>query len=253
MFDPFRDFETAGYLRNVRRDKIEADIKHFEHNLFRANLEEALDHLATQEILSYRDFLEVHRILFSNYYPWAGQDRAVTLPNSAVRKGDVLFAHPQAARWAVNEGLRLGQNKAEMNKRPGEIMGLFAYGHPFLDGNGRTMLLVHLELSYRAGFSLFWAGVRKADYLDALTREIAEPGHGILDGYLEPFKRPPLKRGHWVDGLLSMKGLDGLGEANRMEGDFNDLGIAEKYRNYDERRSYSIKNSSRNEQKGRNG
>ncbi|MDR2788101.1 MAG: hypothetical protein LBD06_07045, partial [Candidatus Accumulibacter sp.] len=59
------------------------------------------------------------------------------------------------------------------------------------------------------------------------------------DGYLEPFRRPPLERGHWMDGILSMKGLDGLGEANRIEGDFNDPGIAEKYRDYDERRAYS--------------
>jgi cell filamentation protein len=241
MFDPFRDFETAGYLRNIRKDKNEADIKHFEHNLFRANLEEALDYLAAQEILTYRDFLEVHRILFSSYYPWAGQDRTITLPRGAVRKGNVLFAHPQAACLAVNEGLRLGQNKREMNKRPGEVMGLFAYGHPFLDGNGRTMFLVHLELSYRAGFSLFWAGVRKADYLEALSLEIAKPGRGILDGYLEPFKHPRLERGHWMDGILSLKGLDGLSETNRMEGDFDDPGITEKYRNYDERRGYSYK------------
>ena len=32
MFDPFHDFNTAGYLRNVRRDKAEETIKHFEHN-----------------------------------------------------------------------------------------------------------------------------------------------------------------------------------------------------------------------------
>jgi hypothetical protein len=38
-----------------------------------------------------------------------------------------------------------------------------------------------------------------------------------------------------------MKGLDGLDEANQMEGDFSDTGIAEKYRNYDEQRSYLYK------------
>ena len=66
MFDPFKDFDVAGYLRNVRRDKNETDIKHFEHNLFRANIDPALAHLAKQQTLTYRDFLEVHRILFSN-------------------------------------------------------------------------------------------------------------------------------------------------------------------------------------------
>jgi cell filamentation protein len=33
MFDPFKDFEVAGYLRNARKDKDESIIKHFEHNL----------------------------------------------------------------------------------------------------------------------------------------------------------------------------------------------------------------------------
>ena len=243
MFDPFRDFDVAGYLRNVRKDKNEADIKHFEHNLFRANIDVALQHLAGQEILAYRDFLEVHRILFSHYYPWAGQDRAMTLPGSAVGKGGVLFAHPQASRLAIDEGLRIGQNKTEMNKRYGEVMGLFAYGHPFLDGNGRTMLLVHLELSYRAGFSIAWADVRKADYLAALSQEIDQPGHGILDDYLRCFKGSRLERGQWVDDVFSIKGLDGLGEANQLEGDFNDPEISAKYREYETRRAYSYGNA----------
>ena len=84
VFDPFSDFETAGYLRNVRKDKDEDVIKHFEHNLFRANLDSALVYLASRKVLAYRDFLEVHRILFSDYYPWAGQDRATTTPNIAL-------------------------------------------------------------------------------------------------------------------------------------------------------------------------
>lgn len=53
MFDPFNDFESAGYLRNVRRDKDESVVKHLEHNLFRANLDAALEYLATVEFLAY--------------------------------------------------------------------------------------------------------------------------------------------------------------------------------------------------------
>jgi fido (protein-threonine AMPylation protein) len=29
-----------------------------------------------------------------------------------------------------------------MRERPGEVMGYFAHGHPFLDGNGRTIMVV---------------------------------------------------------------------------------------------------------------
>ena len=61
MFDPFNDFEVAGYLRNVRKDKNETKIKHFEHDLFRANLDKALAYLSAKKVLSYPDFQFVGR------------------------------------------------------------------------------------------------------------------------------------------------------------------------------------------------
>ena len=33
-----------------------------------------------------------------------------------------------------------GQEKETMRAKPGEVMGLFAYGHPFLDGNGERRI-----------------------------------------------------------------------------------------------------------------
>ncbi len=93
MFDPFGDFESKGYLRNVRKDKEESAVKRFEHNVFRANIGDALDYLSKRKHIEYIDFLEVHRILFSDYYPWAGQDRALTLPDKPVIKGNVLLPY----------------------------------------------------------------------------------------------------------------------------------------------------------------
>lgn len=222
MFDPFHDFEAEGYLRNVRKDKNPRDIKHFEHNLFEANLEAACDYLATRPELVYRDFLDVHEILFADYYPWAGQDRLTTAPNSAITKGDVLFAHPQDARRAVEHGLRMAQEPSVLARKPGEVMGLFAYGHPFLDGNGRTMLLLHMELCYRAGFSIQWELTRKNDYLQALSLEIDTPGKGILDEYLLQFKGPKIAHDSWGVKILGMKGLDGLDRHIHLEGELPD-------------------------------
>lgn len=250
LFDPFNDFEIEGYLRNVRKDKDEAKIKHFEHDLFRANLESALAYLATKKVLVYADFLVVHRILFSDYYPWAGKDRSETMPDRAVVKGDVLFCHPQDSRRAVESGLRIGQDKTIMARKPGEVMGLFAYGHPFLDGNGRTMLLVHLELSYRAGFSISWADTSKADYLGALSREIDKPGHGILDAYLLRFKCPRLERDKWGTNILSLKGLDGFDEGSKIDGNLTDKDVQERYRQFEKHRGYgptAIPNSERDD------
>lgn len=188
MFDPFNDFETAGYLRNNFKEKDLLKIKKIEHDAFSENLPDALRYLSSKKIITYNDFLKIHEILFSDFYPWAGQDRLTTSPNIAISKSDTTFANPQDIKMAINEGLRLGQMK--MSKSPGVVMGMFAFGHPFLDGNGRTMLLVHMELCQRAGFSISWANTNKKDYLDSLSKEIDTPDMRILDDYLLNFINP---------------------------------------------------------------
>lgn len=225
----------------VRQDKDPETIKHVEHGLFCLNLERALAHLASRKTLSYDDFLRVHHLLFTDYYPWAGQDRAALLPDSAVSKGGVLFSHPYSARRAVEHALCLGQNKATMTQKSGEVMGLFAFGHPFLDGNGRTMLLVHMELCHRAGFSIAWQHTNKDDYLGALTREIETPGKGVLDEYMLRFKGPQLARGTWGNAILAIKGLNGMDEPNQIEESLSDPMVAEKYRQHEASRGYSYR------------
>ncbi len=161
-FDPFGDFETRGYLRNVFGEKDPDIIKHLEHSAFVAGIAEASKHLASISRLSYGDVLRTHEILFRDLYPWAGQDRMRTVPEIAVSKGPVLFAHPRDAKAAVEYGLKLGSDVPAMKARPGEVMGYLAFGHPFLDGNGRTIMVVHAELAERAGFSIEWTATRSS-------------------------------------------------------------------------------------------
>ena len=98
MFDPFKDFDTAGYLRNFAAEKDLDIVKAAEHELFRANLPEVVHHLATLTQITYADFCQVHKILFQGLYPWAGQDRSLTAPDSAVHKGEPLSVHPSRSR-----------------------------------------------------------------------------------------------------------------------------------------------------------
>ena len=239
MFDPFKDFATAGYLRNTLGEKDPQSIKTLEHLAFDQNLAEALEYLATRKVIGYDNFLMVHKILFSEFYPWAGQDRTVTAPNISVSKGDVLFCHPADARRALTEGLRLAQSKGKMVESPGLIMGFFAYGHPFLDGNGRTMLLTHMELAHRAGFSIAWASTKKDAYLAALSSEIEAPGKGILDAYLKPFVGPKLERNTWSKSVLSVKGLGGFRDEYQVGGELTDALVMEKYRLFEQKRDYA--------------
>ena len=240
MFDPFRDFATAGYLRNHEAENDLDLIKVAEHELFRAKVGEAIAFLSKAKRLEYRHFLEVHKILFQGLYPWAGQDRATTTPDLAISKAGTLFAHPHAARLAVEEGLRIGQDKKKMREAPGLVMGLFAYGHPFLDGNGRTMLVVHWELCHRAGFAIDWNRTSKTDYLTELSKEIAMPSRGILDAYLLAFVTERQGHDDWASFAPDLKGLDGRHVDDVVDGSFDDLQVATKYEDFERRRGYEI-------------
>ena len=153
-FDPFGDFATEGYLRNFEKEKDLAIVKRAENASFTTGLDEAFASLAKPKTLSYDEVLTTHGILFGAIYPWAGQDRTQTAPKLTIKKGLVIFANAPEIRAAVEFALRKGQDKDYMKAKPGEIMGYLAYGHPFLDGNGRTIMTVHSVLTQRAGFSI---------------------------------------------------------------------------------------------------
>lgn len=208
-FDPFGDFATEGYLRNFEKEKDLAIVKRAENASFMTGLDEAFAHLAESKVLTYGDVLKTHGILFGAVYRWAGQDRSQTAPKLTIKKGAVIFANAPEIRSAVEFALRKGQDKAYMKAKPGEIMGYLAYGHPFLDGNGRTIMTVHSVLAQRAGFSINWSATNKDAYLEALTKEIENPSEGHLDAYLKPFMRDPVAYEQLATAIVQAPGLDG--------------------------------------------
>lgn len=210
MFDPFGDYETAGYLRNIEGTKDLDTLKRQEHVFFEANLEKALSYLQSVDgDITYENFLKVHHILFGDFYPWAGQDRHVLGVGRLVSKGNrVQFEASEECQRAIKWGLSKANDRACLRREPGTIMGIFAWGHPFLDGNGRTMLIVHTELCHRAGFSINWVASNKNDYLNALTLEIENPQGKHLDKYLLPFVSDILHK-DLLQHLKSLPGLDG--------------------------------------------
>jgi cell filamentation protein len=227
-FDPFGDFDACGYLRNTAQEKNAAIVRRLEHASFTTGIDAAFAQLAKKNPIAYADVLSTHKILFGAIYPWAGQDRAATSPDIAVSRGGVLFAHPRHIRNAIEHGLRLGNDPVAMRARPGEVMGYFAYGHPFLDGNGRTIMVIHAALAQRAGFSVEWAATDKTAYLEALTKELDEPGKGILDAYLKPYIRPAVS--DLSEHVSTAKGLGGgAGEADTVYGRNDDPAVQAKY------------------------
>jgi cell filamentation protein len=115
-----------------------------------------------------------------------------------------------------------------MASHPGTVMGYLAFGHPFLDGNGRTIMVVHCILAQRAGISIDWASTDKTAYLAALTRELNEPDKGHLDAYLKPFVGKALSESALPASISGAPGLDGQGE-DRVLGKTDDAKIKAEY------------------------
>lgn len=215
-FDPFGDFETAGYLQNTLRLKDPLEVKESEHLSFELSLEDALEYLARKRSLDYKSLLKVHEILFSDFYHRAGKDRNELVPHLAVFKGSqddprhTAFEHPNAIKRSIDYALELASNPERFRDCPGDVMGQLAFAHPFLDGNGRTILLVFMELCYRAKFAIEWSRTNKDDYLRVLSEEIRNPFEGHLNNYLKPFVVDIAHRDEWPGMIGGIKGLDGL-------------------------------------------
>ncbi|BAM92216.1 putative cell filamentation protein [Bradyrhizobium oligotrophicum S58] len=227
-FDPFGDFETRGYLRNLAKAKDRALVQRLQHNSFLTGIDAGLRYLESRSFLTYADVLQTHKTLFEAVFPWAGEDRLTNAPTIFVNKGTVLFAHPKDIRRAVDHALVKGQDKPFMAEKPGEIMGYLAYGHPFLDGNGRTIMLIHAELARRAGFGIDWSATDKEQYLAALAREIEAPNQGKLDMYLKPFIRKITGKDDLVTAIKAAPGLDG-GNADAVAGPTGDPALEARY------------------------
>jgi cell filamentation protein len=145
-----------------------------------------------------------------------------------VSRGGVLFAHPKYIQSAIEHALKLGNDPTTMREKPGEVMGYLAHGHPFLDGNGRTIMVIHAVLAQRAGFSIDWAATDKNAYLDALTNELDDPGKGILDAYLKPYVRSVVD--NLAYRLAAAKGLDGgAAEVDTVYGHNDDPAVQAQY------------------------
>jgi hypothetical protein len=93
VFDPFGDFETRGYLRNVDGIEDLDELKYIEHGFFKSNLEAAMAYLhAVKGSICYVHFLEVHRILFGEF---CRDGSSQVLMPTTVRAGACASAGPQ--------------------------------------------------------------------------------------------------------------------------------------------------------------
>lgn len=66
------------------------------------------------------------------------------------------------------------------------------------------------------------------------------PGKGTLDSYLLQFKSPKMNRDDLRSAISSINGLNGLDKNNQVDGSISDPAIAEKYKKFEQQRSYTL-------------
>ena len=117
----------------------------------------------------------MHRYLFQDVYPWAGetrQDRAfhgykpaanvqadhiVTYANHRRVSADVEVL---AAQLTAENNLK-GLSKPQFVERAAYYLDHFNHVHPFREGNGRTMQAVLMQLGHQAGYRISFEKVYK--------------------------------------------------------------------------------------------
>ncbi len=171
ILDPFGDYQTEGYLRNFFKEKNLAIVGHLETAAFEAQVHQTIRFLRRQPVIHYEHITEAHKQLFDSVYPWAGQDRSENAPHIAIAKAGYnnLFAHPADVRRAAEYALNKAKDVAYLREHPGEVFGYLAHAHPFLEGNGRTILTIFAELCRRGGFHIRWEEIDKDMFLQTLT------------------------------------------------------------------------------------
>jgi cell filamentation protein len=175
--DPYLDPAT-GILRNLVGATTERQLAAAEADLSSARLLQLLAHPPKPS----RDLDEVraiHRALFQDVYPWAGQVRVVDLrrriegaepflPASSIDRGSMFFA-AELRRDNLLRGLSRDQFVQTL---PYHYTNL-NYIHPFREGNGRTQRVFWSLVAGDAGWQIDWRAVR-GDVNDRASRVATE-------------------------------------------------------------------------------
>jgi cell filamentation protein len=161
MLDPHFDSKN-GILKNVPGIIDQNMLEDFE----RIQATKAIVNLRANPVQGVFDsahLKEIHRRIFQNIYPWAGEFRQVNIRRSA----SFFFALVQFMEMNLKgtltklgtENHLKGLNAAAFASRAAYYLGELNAIHPFREGNGRTQREFIRELAAEAGHRLNWSRV----------------------------------------------------------------------------------------------
>ncbi len=130
----------------------------------------------------------IHRFLFQDVFPWAGDFRVVT-----ISKGNSPFAPWQHIESSLadllarlrQEQFLCGIDAAALIARSAFYLGELNAIHPFREGNGRTQREFIRQLALGAGHPLSWAGFTQQQMTDASIQSHLKGDHSALASILK--------------------------------------------------------------------
>jgi len=165
MADPYV-YPGTDILRNLADIRDRDLLRDFEIEWTTQRLSEGLP--AAE--LTPHGYQAIHRHIFQDVYPWAGEIRTVTL-----HKPGATFCLPQyigpelAKRFDIiaSENFLKGSIPSDFAKRAAEHVSELNVIHPFREGNGRTNRAFMKLLAQRAGHELALQTILPGEWLEA--------------------------------------------------------------------------------------
>jgi len=114
------------------------------------------------------DYLrQLHRNLFGEVYPWAGQLRQVDISKGNTRFCTWTRIAPEAKRLlaALADGLAHFPSTPSLVILVAEAYGEFNLIHPFREGNGRTQRMFFEHALLVHGYGLSWQDIQREEWI----------------------------------------------------------------------------------------
>ncbi len=167
--DPYV-YPGTDVLKNLRDIRELTRLSAFEGDMSQFRLSE-LEHRPLKGKFDTAHLQAIHRHIFQDVYPWAGDLRTVDI----ARPGQFYFAFshqipPCLQRTFANlkeERLLKGTTHQEFCKRAAWYLGELNAIHPFRDGNGRTQREFIRQLGLHGGHVLNWVRVSRTQMYSA--------------------------------------------------------------------------------------
>jgi fido (protein-threonine AMPylation protein) len=196
--DPYIDPDTS-VLKNLRGIKDQATLDSAEagavalrtyelrENPLKGNFD--LDHLSA-----------IHKYLFQDIYPWAGETRSLDITKGTSRFANHLYIRSSGEKVfksLAEEGHLLGLEIADFSARASHYLAEINAIHPFREGNGRAQREFINHLAAESGYVIAWENAPVDVVLSSTIASFhgeLEPLTNLISDHIKRITSTPPKR-----------------------------------------------------------